>query len=223
MDPKSRWEQERQESKKQRELSIMEAAERVFIRKGLEKTTMQDIAAEDNVGVATVFRYFPRKEKLVVAVAAKRIEDQVAVFQSVADMPGTCLDKLGKLFDIFISFTEPKYVESMRMLEAFENYAALSTEPLEDIALYNQAHHRVSAIFSTIIEDGLHDGSIRPDIPVQETLSTLANTMGIFSKKLSLQKNIIMLESDLPPETQLLLLKRIFLDYLKAPAGSSSS
>jgi hypothetical protein len=47
--------------------------------------------------------------------------------------------------------------------------------------------------------------------------------MGIFSKKLSLQKNIIMLESDLPPETQLLLLKRIFLDYLKAPAGSSSS
>lgn len=217
MDPKGRWEQERLESKKQRIASIIGAAERVFIRKGLEKSTMQDIAAEDNVGVATVFRYFPRKEKLIVAVATRRIEDQIAVFQSVADTTGTCLDKLGKLFDIFISFTEPKYVESMRVLEAFENYAALSTEPLEDIALYNDAHHRVSAIFSTIIEDGIHDGSVRPDIQIRETLSTIANTMGIFSKKLSLQKSIIMLESDLPPETQLTTLKRIFLDYLKAP------
>lgn len=222
MDPKSRWEQERLEGKQQRLSSIITSAERVFLRKGLEKATMQDVAKEDNVGIATLFRYFPKKDKLIVAVATRLMESQAPIFEEIAQRQETCLKKLERVFDYFVSFSGEKREERTRLLEAFESYAAQSLEPLEDIDKYNAIYHRISAIYQQIIEEGVRDGSIRSDISIQDTLSTMANAFGIFAQKLSLQKNIVMLESDMDPETQLLLMKKIFLEYLHAPDSADT-
>ncbi|MCS7459598.1 TetR/AcrR family transcriptional regulator [Paenibacillus doosanensis] len=223
MDPKSRWEQERLEGKQQRLSSIIASAERVFLRKGLEKATMQDVAKEDNVGIATLFRYFPKKDKLIVAVATKLMESQAPVFEEIAQRQESCLSKLERVFDYFVSFSRESREERTKLLEAFQSYAAQSPEPLEDIDKYNAVYHRISAIYRRIIEEGIRDGSIRSDIPIQETLSTMANAFGIFAQKLSLQKNIVMLESDMDAETQLLLMKSIFLEYLRGPRGSGAA
>lgn len=217
MPPKTRLEQERREGKQVRKNSLINAAEKVFMRKGLEKTTMQEIADEENIGIATVFRYFPKKDKLIVAVAVKIIESQISTFQSVADLPCTCMEKLDKLFDHFISFIEPQHLNNTRFIEAFESYAAQSSVPLADIELYNAAIRKFSGVLTEIIITGRIDGSIRSDITIQDTLSSLIHAFGIVSKKLSMQKSIVMLEAKLPPETQLAILKTIFLDYLKPP------
>lgn len=220
MDPKSRWEQERLEGKQQRLSSIIESAERVFLRKGFEKATMQDVAKEDNVGIATLFRYFPKKDKLIVAVATRLMESQAPLFEDIASRQESCLSKLERIFDHFVSFSRETREERTKLLEAFQSYAAQSPEPLEDIDKFNAVYHQISVIYHRIIEEGIHDGSIRSDISIQETLSTMANAFGIFAQKLSLQKSIAMLESDMEPETQLLLMKKIFLDYLRPPAES---
>src|SRR4030095_14197271 len=103
MDPKERYEKERSDGKQQRLSLILEAAERVFNQKGIENTTMQHIATDANIGIATLFRYFPKKEKLIVASATKLLEPMLHRFQSVADLPLTCLEKLEQLFDFFIA------------------------------------------------------------------------------------------------------------------------
>jgi hypothetical protein len=97
----------------------------------------------------------------------------------------------------------------------FESYAARSAEPLEDIPDFNALTRKISQVYSRIIQNGIEDGSIRSDLPVKDTLTTLINTFGIFSKKLSLQKNIPMLEADLETERQLDILKKVFMEYLK--------
>jgi len=51
---------------------------------------------------------------------------------------------------------------------------------------------------------------------VKETLITLMNSFALFSRKLTMKKNILLLESDLDSDKQLALLKQIFLDHLKA-------
>jgi len=216
MDPKTRWEQERQDGKQERTNSILESAQRVFVRKGIEKSTMNDVAKEENLGIATVFRYFPKKEKLVVAVAIKILEQHLPLFQEIAEMDGTCIEKLDKLFDRLADFNGEKRMSDTKMLEAFENYAALSPEPLEDIGQYNDIYHRISGLFGEIVEQGRKDGSIRTDLPYRETLSTLVNAFGIFSKKLSLQSSIVMLETDMDADSQMAILKHVFLEYLRA-------
>lgn len=213
MDPKSRYEKERLDGKQQRLSMILEAAERVFTQKGIEKTTMQDIAKDGNIGIATVFRYFPKKEKLIVAVATKLLEPMLHRFQHVAGLPLTCLQKLETLFDFFI---EDHNNASIKFMVDFESYASHSSEPLEDIQAFNSLNRKISHEYSKIIQNGIDDGSIRPDLEVKETLTTIINTFGLFSKKLSLQKNILLLESDLESNRQLVILKKIFMDHMKA-------
>lgn len=215
MDPKARYEKERFDGKQQRLIDILAAAERVFTQKGIEKTTMQDIAKDANIGIATVFRYFPKKEKLIVAVATNMLEPMLDAFRSIADMPVSCLEKLDRLFDFFISSLEERSNSSTKFMEDFDSYAAHSPEPLEDIAQFNELNRKISREYARIIQDGIQDGSLRSDLPVRETLTTVVNTFGLFSRKLSLQQNILMLESDLEPGHQLAILKKILIEHLK--------
>lgn len=215
MNPKTRYANELLSGKQNRTQLVLEAAERVFTDKGIENATMQDIANKANIGVATVFRFFPKKEKLIVAVATRKLETVLHHFQLVAAMPLTCLQKLDQLFDHFISLLDQKDNSNVKLLENFESYAAHSTKPLDGIESFNAVHLEISSVFATIIEQGIQDGSIRSDLPIQKTLSTIVNTFGIFARKLSLLKNILVVEPDLVPEEQLAILKHILMSYLK--------
>ena len=216
MNTKTRYDQEREDAKQHRIVLIIEAAERVFNRKGLDKTTMQDIATEAHMGVATVFRHFPKKDKLIVAVATRIVESQIETFDRVVNLPGTCYEKLEHMLDMFIGFIGAEHSQNTKLLEAFESYAAQSTEPLEDLPMYTEAIGQIKNALSQIVKDGINDGSMRSDLPLEETLATVAHAYGIFAKKLSLQNSIPMLETDIDPIRQLQILKRLFLDYLKS-------
>ncbi|QTH42540.1 TetR/AcrR family transcriptional regulator [Cohnella sp. LGH] len=215
MDPKSRYQQERNDGKEQRAIAIVDAATAVFIKKGIEKTTMQDIAKEANIGIATLFRYFPKKEKLVVAVAAKRTENTYETFRDISADSGTALEKLERLMDHFIADVERPDNPNIKFMEDFESYAAHSPEPLEDFESFNELYRATSREYSKIIREGQLDGSIRSDLSVSETLTTVINVFGIFSRKLSLQHNILSFVSDLDAGRQLEILKRMILDYLR--------
>ncbi|MGU3472018.1 TetR/AcrR family transcriptional regulator [Paenibacillus sp. D51F] len=203
------------ETRQRRLQAIIDAAEQVFTRKGIDKSTMQDVATEACIGVATVFRFFPKKEKLVVAVATKMLEEVLQEFIAVAAMPETSLRKLEILFDSSIKLLERKDSSSVKLLENFESYAAQFTEPLDDISVFNAVYRQISGVFATIVEQGKQDGSIRSDLSIPETLSTVMNTFALLARKLSLQKSILVVEQDLDPAEQLQILKHIFLSYLK--------
>ncbi|UVI29696.1 TetR/AcrR family transcriptional regulator [Paenibacillus spongiae] len=215
MDPKSRWEKERQEGKNQRIQAILEAAKSVFLQKGIEKATMQDIAREAHIGIATVFRHFPKKDKLIVAVVTQMVESQIPVFEAIADGEGSCIQKVEQLLDLFISYTQEEHSFNTKLLEAFESYQSLMPEPLEDIGVYEEVSHKIIMFYSRIFEEGRRDGSIRPDLPVHETLSTISNNFGTYAKKLSAQRNVLLPHMETEPEQQLLILKQIFLQYLR--------
>lgn len=213
MDAKERYEKERLDGKQQRQLSIVEAAEREFIHRGIEKTSMQHIADAANIGIATLFRYFPKKEKLIVAVATKLLQPIHDAFMTTAALHGSCLDKLERLFDFLIQ--EHDRASAKYMID-FDSYAAHSLEPVEDMESFVALHRRISQHWAAIVQSGMEDGSIRQDLQVKETLTTIMNAFGQFSRQLSLQNNILLFESDLESRPQLLILKGMFLDYVKS-------
>lgn len=213
MDPKARYAKERTISRQNRTAVILETAERVFTFKGIDKTTMQDIAMEANIGIATLFRYFPKKEKLIVAVATKLLEPTLQRFAEIANLSISSLDKLSELFDYFI---EDHQNPGTKLMSDFESYASHTSEPLEDMDKFKELNQKIADEFSKIIQAGIQDGSIRSDLSTQETLLTVINAFGLFSKKLSLKASFLVLESDLESTRQLVILKNIMIDYLKA-------
>lgn len=215
MKPMERYDFERRRNRERRIDTILNAAEKLFSKKGIENTTMQDIADEANLGVATVFRFFQKKEKIIVAVATKRLEQILEIFQQIASMNISCFEKIDRLLDHLMKNQSSDRNDTVKILENFESYAARITDEIEDFDIYKSVYREISKTFSKIVEEGVRDGSIRSDINIEETLITLVNAGATFARKLSLQKSILFIELDLEPEKQADLLKNIILDYLR--------
>ncbi|MBZ6078815.1 TetR/AcrR family transcriptional regulator [Microvirga puerhi] len=75
----------------ERQMRILDAAERCFVRSGFHRTTMQDVAAEAEMSPGNLYRYFPSKDALVVALAERdraRIGNDFDSFSQSADFLG---------------------------------------------------------------------------------------------------------------------------------------
>ncbi|MGW7533280.1 TetR/AcrR family transcriptional regulator [Amycolatopsis sp. NPDC054798] len=61
---------------------ILAAARRCFLRNGFHRTSMQDVFAEAGKSAGAVYRYFPKKEDMIVAVAAQNLDDVSEVLRT---------------------------------------------------------------------------------------------------------------------------------------------
>lgn len=215
MKPMDRYEIERQKNREKRMEAILDAAEPLFAEKGIENTTMQDIATAANLGVATVFRIYPKKEKIAVGAATRKLKKILTVFEEIQEREATSLEKIEALLDHFLKELQSDEKDDIKIIEDFDIYSTRLTEPIEDIEQYKKVYREISRTYATIIKQGLEDNSIRSDINIEESLITLINTFATFARKLSIHKSIFFIELDLEPEKQLEILKKIIMDYLR--------
>jgi AcrR family transcriptional regulator len=83
--------QKAQAAKAVRREEILEAAQRVFARRGFKGTTIADIAEEAKVALGTIYLYFPSKQAVFVALNQRFAE---AMTRAVTDSPpGRTLDE----------------------------------------------------------------------------------------------------------------------------------
>src|SRR5262245_38493169 len=66
-----------------RRQQILDAARVCFIRNGFHQTSMHDVVAEANLSVGAVYRYFPSKTELIVALAQQMTDQIQSVFDAV--------------------------------------------------------------------------------------------------------------------------------------------
>lgn len=64
----------RERKRQERHDTIIDAAMELFQSKGYEQTTMEDIAAHADISPPTLYRYFPRKTELLIALFWKERE-----------------------------------------------------------------------------------------------------------------------------------------------------
>ncbi len=77
--------------------SILDAAMPLFATKGIERTTMQEIASDAGLSTGAVYRYFPGKEQLLEAVFNRSIERERALFARASAEAPTRLDALARV------------------------------------------------------------------------------------------------------------------------------
>jgi AcrR family transcriptional regulator len=83
----------------QRREAIRNAAQRLFVRKGVEGARMEEIAAEAGLSAGAIYRYYPSKEALLQAVLAQHIEHNQELFhdRSALDSPLALLLAKGRM------------------------------------------------------------------------------------------------------------------------------
>ena len=68
------------ETKQETRQRILDAARKLFCRKGFQQTTTRDLATEASIATGTMFNYFPSKEHLALAIIDSSLEAAAAEF-----------------------------------------------------------------------------------------------------------------------------------------------
>ena len=66
-----------------RKQQIIKAAQRRFVRHGLAKTTLEEIARDLRLGKATIYHYFKSKEEIFYSVLNSEIERYIEEIKSI--------------------------------------------------------------------------------------------------------------------------------------------
>lgn len=87
--------------------AILQAAERVFQKWGINKTTMEDIAHEAGKGKSTLYYYFKSKEDVLEAVAAAQATRILSAVKEEIAPKATAKEKL--LAYVYTTFREIRH------------------------------------------------------------------------------------------------------------------
>jgi AcrR family transcriptional regulator len=77
----------RERQKEVRRAAMLESAARLFSQKGYARTTFEQIATVSGFGVATVYKYFPSKEQIVVALLQPDWERMIVNAERIIEQP----------------------------------------------------------------------------------------------------------------------------------------
>src|ERR671931_1380228 len=75
----------RRERQHQTRRRLLDAATRVFARRGYQQATLEEIATEAGFTIGAVYSNFSGKQELFLALADKEVEQRVAEIRAVAD------------------------------------------------------------------------------------------------------------------------------------------
>ena len=80
---------------------ILDTAERLFIQKGYEKTSLQDIIRETDLSKGAIYHHFTSKEEIFYSVCERIGQRNAEVLSSVRDDPSlNGLEKLRRIFKV---------------------------------------------------------------------------------------------------------------------------
>lgn len=184
----------RQQNTMSRSAKILTAALKLFCEKGIEDTSVEDVAREAGVGPATIYRYFETKAELA-------IQSGIAYWQRVSGNylgkleekeygEGSGREQLERIFDIFLRvFTEE--FDFLKFLQEFDVFVQKYQISQQRLAEYENTILDLKSYVADALEKGLADGSLKFAYSVDEIYFSIMHTMLSLMQKLALGGKIL--------------------------------
>lgn len=147
---------------------ILDAAEKLFFSKGLEQTTMDEVAEATELSKGTIYLYFKNKEDLFHGIVHRAIVMLHGFFErALVGVKGRGIDQLQAIADGYLDFYQryPDYIMAMLHREVGEASAGgpcFEEQPFH--AACREAGDRIFTLLFKVVEMGMQDGSIRNDL-----------------------------------------------------------
>ena len=138
---------------------ILDTASTLFLQKGYDKTTLQDIIDATKLSKGAIYHHFASKEDIFYAVCDRIGQRNAEVLSQVRDAPG--LNGLEKLRAMFKTSLQPERQAKMFCMMPYlmDNAKFLATEMR---SIFTEV---VPCFVDPIIRQGMADGSIRTEHP----------------------------------------------------------
>ena len=151
---------------------ILDAAYRLFMEKGYERTSIQDIIDQlGGLSKGAIYHHFKSKEDILIAVSDRMTTESNQMLDAIRDRSDLCgKEKLKTIFKE--SINRPVQNDIFTVVPNFHNNPRL---------LFSLLHETIEEVapdyLLPIIKEGISDGSIETDYPEQlaEMILLVAN------------------------------------------------
>jgi len=138
---------------------IIEAAMRVFARKGFWGTTVDDIAAEAEFSKGALYFYFKNKEEIFLSIVETALEQESNFLAEVLNEESKSIDKLSKIVQGYFDYVE-KNGNLIRIIHSeSQKLYALSKERIHKALISNRRIATKS--IAKILREGIKANEIR--------------------------------------------------------------
>ena len=182
----------KEREKEQRRKDIVDAAERVFFKKGHENATMDDVAEEAELSKGTLYLYFKNKEDLYLAIHLRGNKILHSLFEEAYDKNKSGLEKTRAIGKAYVNFFK-NYTDYFNALLYYET-REIDYNDQNSVAFECLMEGKATLeLLVKALEVGMKDGSIRPDIdPVKTAITLWGQSTGIVQLA-ALKENIVLI------------------------------
>jgi AcrR family transcriptional regulator len=146
------------------EQALVEAAAAVFVSSGVQ-APVRAIAARAGVGMGTIYRHFPTRADLIIAVYRHQVEACADAGPALLASSSTPYIALARWVDLFVDFLVTKHGLA----------AALRSDNAGFEALHGYFLDRLVPVFAELLDAAAAGGEIQPDLDALELLHAVGN------------------------------------------------
>jgi AcrR family transcriptional regulator len=152
--------QKSKEHKELRRKEILEAATKVFSKKGFHRATLSEIAKQAGVSKATLYLYAKDKQSLIFLIADEATTMVLNRINELVEKISNPLEKLQKIIEI-----------QFEIISEYRDMARILLSELPDLKKIVEdkimgKRHKFIKILKRILEDGIKIGKIKEDIDI---------------------------------------------------------
>ncbi|HEY8915343.1 MAG TPA: TetR/AcrR family transcriptional regulator [Chitinophaga sp.] len=155
----------------QKQLQILDTAERLFAMHGFHGASVRDIAQEADVNIAMISYYFGSKERLIEAIFLKRVMDvKNGLDELVKNKELAPLEKINQLIELFVAKISDRPYFCRIMVRAQATQEGVPTE------LIHEVKKQMYDLVKKLITEGQKKGAFLGDIDTMMMVNTLVGT-----------------------------------------------
>jgi len=150
---------------------IIEAAVRVFARKGYFNSRVSDVAREAGIAAGTIYLYFDTKEEILITLFREKMAAFVSALRKAIAEERDAVAKLRRLVRLHFQMLEgnPDLAEVVQV-ELRQGQKLFRGPASQEIATY-------FALISSVLDEGVAAGRFRADLPVKVATKMLFGAM----------------------------------------------
>lgn len=146
------------------EESLLTAAAAVFVESGVE-APVRDIAAKAGVGMGTIYRHFPTRAELIIAVYRHQVEACAEAGPALLESAASPYDALRQWIDTFVDFLVTKHGLAGMLRPDNSEFERLHAYFLD----------RLRPVSRQLLDAAAAAGQIRSDVDAYELMRGVGN------------------------------------------------
>ena len=175
----------------EKQIQILQVAERLFAEKGFDGTSIRNISKEANINIAMVSYYFGSKEKMLESLIIFRTSDLKMQLDNLLREPIEPMEKIDKLIALYIArINKNKCIYQILHFELSNKKRTLNVKSFTEVKRNNLL------LLEKIIKEGQDKGVFKKEINVTLIPPTILGTFFHFQMNRPFYEDLLDLKTE---------------------------